>query len=405
MNVQRPIAIVALLIGLEACYGVAAANSNESAASRQQVDAISEEVEEFRAKYKVPGMAVAFVRDDQLTYLSYGVESLSTQAEVSPDTLFEVGSVSKTFTATLAAYAAREGRLSLDEPVAEYVPELSGVPLGNVPLWQLGVHSAGGFPLQFPEGLDNAGAMAYYKRWQPKFPGGAVRSYANPSIALLSVATARAMKVTYRSAMQDLLFPKLGLQNTWLKVPDKKMGMYAQGYNANSEPVRLEDGPFAEEAYGVRSSARDLLAFLKQNIEPDTGDKSLDQALRDVRRPYYEVGSMLQGLIWESYRYPTDASVVVAGSAPGFSLKDQEVTSKEMKAEGRGELLFNKTGGTGGFGTYIVFVPSRKIGVVVLTNHANPTVERVALGLKILEIVDQGRDLPRRSVSSVDTAK
>lgn len=263
--------------------------------------------------------------------------------------------------------------------------------LGACRFWQLDTHSAGGFPLQFPAGLDNAGAMDYHAHWETKYQGGAVRSYANPSIALLAVATANAMKTTYRSAMQVKLFPKLGLNNTWLAVPKAKMKLYAQGYNAKNEPVRMEDDPFAEEAYGVRSSARDLLAFLEQNIEPHTGDKLLDLALRDVQQPHFAVGSMMQGLVWESYRYPIDASVIVSGSAPGVSLKDQKVTSTVPGLNSFPEAIINKTGGTGGFGTYLAFVPSRKIGVVILTNHANPTVERVSLGLQILEIVDRGR--------------
>ncbi|MDA5337291.1 beta-lactamase [Stenotrophomonas maltophilia] len=391
MNVHFILALAAVCSYLITPDAYAIEPSSSSDATRQELDEIIAAVGAFQAKHNIPGVSIAFVRNGHQQYLSFGVASLSTQSQVSPDTLFEVGSASKTFTATLAAYAARQQKLSLDAPVALYVPELASSPLGRVPLWQLGTHSAGGFPLQFPAGLNNAGAMDYYAHWEPKYKGGSVRSYANPSIALLAIATANAMKTAYRSAMQEELFPKLGLNNTWLAVPKAKMKLYAQGYNANNEPVRLEDGPFAEEAYGVRSSARDLLAFLEQNIEPHTGDKLLDLALRGVQQPYFAVGSMMQGLIWESYRYPIDASVIASGSAPGVSLKDQKVTSTSPGLNSSPEAIINKTGGTGGLGTYLAFVPSRKIGVVILTNHANPTDERVSLGLQILEIVDRGR--------------
>ncbi|AWH29586.1 class C beta-lactamase [Stenotrophomonas sp. YAU14A_MKIMI4_1] len=391
MSVQSLLAITAVCVCLIALPAQAAEPLDCSDASREELNEISAKVEAFKAKYKIPGISVAFVRNGHQQYLSYGVASVSTQVAVSPDTLFEVGSVSKTFSATLAAYAARKRKLSLDDPVALHLPGLASAAVGRVPLWQLGTHSAGGFPLQFPAGLDNAGAMDYYMHWQPKYEGGSVRSYANPSIALLGVATASAMKTSYRSAMQNELFPKLGLSNTWLEIPDARAALYAQGYNAKGEPVRLEDGPFAEEAYGVRSSARDLLAFLEQNIEPATRDRLLDQALLDTQRPYFAVGSMMQGLIWESYQYPIDPRIILDGSAPGFSLIDQKVNSTRAGLSKRAEVIINKTGGTGGFGTYVAFVPSRHVGVVILTNHANPTVERVALGLEILEIVDRGQ--------------
>ncbi|WZB76462.1 serine hydrolase [Achromobacter insuavis] len=65
---------------------------------------------------------------------------------VSSDTLFELGSISKTFTVTLAAYAQATGRLSLTDSPAKWVPELQGSEFAKLTLVNLATHTAGGFP-------------------------------------------------------------------------------------------------------------------------------------------------------------------------------------------------------------------------------------------------------------------
>lgn len=101
--------------------------------------------------YGVPGMAIALTDHGRQTFYNFGVASRATGEAVTSDTLFEIGSVSKTFTATLAAYAQALGRLSLDDSPAQYLPELRGSALAGVSLVHLATHTAGGFPLQAPD--------------------------------------------------------------------------------------------------------------------------------------------------------------------------------------------------------------------------------------------------------------
>ncbi|WP_164663047.1 serine hydrolase, partial [Pseudomonas viridiflava] len=96
---------------------------------------------------------------------------------ITPDTLFELGSISKTFTATLATWAQANGQLSLTERIDTYVPQLRDTRLGKVPVFNLGTHTAGGFPLQFPDKVQTTGQMmAYFKAWQPDYLPGTYRS-------------------------------------------------------------------------------------------------------------------------------------------------------------------------------------------------------------------------------------
>src|SRR5947208_11884557 len=101
------------------------------------------------------------------TYVfDYGVASAETGKPVTQRTLFEIGSVSKTFTATLAEYAQLNGHLRLSDPTQTYLPSLRGSAFGKVSLLNLGTHTPGGLPLQVPDEVhDNAQLLQYFSTW------------------------------------------------------------------------------------------------------------------------------------------------------------------------------------------------------------------------------------------------
>ncbi|WP_313607686.1 serine hydrolase, partial [Rhizobium sp.] len=191
-------------------------------------------------KNGIPGLAVAISVGGENHIFTYGVMSKKTGQPVTPQTLFELGSISKTFTVALSTYAELNGELSLSGKVGDYLPSLKGKPFGDVALMHLGTHTAGGFPIQVPENIKTEQQLlAYLKAWKPSYKAGTHRSYANPSIGMLGYVTARAMGKSFDSAMQDTLFPALGLKNTFTTVPKAKMADYAQGYKRTGEPARM----------------------------------------------------------------------------------------------------------------------------------------------------------------------
>lgn len=159
-------------------------------------------------QYGIDGMAIGVSHNGEQRFFNYGDASRQPRRAVSSDTLFELGSISKTFTVTLAAYAQATGRLSLADSPAKWVPELQGSEFAKLTLVNLATHTAGGFPLQVPDAVQNtAQLMDYLKAWTPQYAPGTKRTYANPSIGMLGVVAARALGESYVAAMEQQLFP------------------------------------------------------------------------------------------------------------------------------------------------------------------------------------------------------
>lgn len=338
----------------------------------------------------IHGMAVAVTVNGQPHYFNYGIASQETGSPVTKDTLFEIGSVSKTFTATLAAYAQATGKLSLSDKASQVLPALRGSAFDNISVLQLGTYSAGGLPLQFPAEYDSADKMlGYYKQWKPLYAPGSHRLYSNPSLGLFGYLAAHSMGQPFDDLMEKTLLPKLGLKHTYVHVPQEQMALYAQGYNKDGKPVRVTPGALDSEAYGVKTSAADLLAYVDANMKPAHLDKPLQQAIALTHSAYYTVGDMTQGLGWEMYRYPITLDRLLDGNSTPMAMQAHKVQWLHPPQAQPQNVLINKTGSTGGFGAYVAYVPSKEIGIVMLANKNFPNAQRVRIAHRILSALAQ----------------
>ncbi len=344
---------------------------------------IDDVIRPLLAEHDLPGMAVAVTVAGQATHLNYGVAARQSGEPVSETTLFELGSVSKIFTATLALYAQATGKLAMTDHPGRYLPQLQRRPIDQASLLLLGTYTAGGLPLQFPNGVtDDADALAYFRAWRPRFAPGTQRAYSNPSIGLLGLATASALGRDFADALDDDLLPQLGLQHTHVHLPPAALARYAWGENAQGLPVRVKPGALTAPAYGLKASAADLIQFVQLNIDPSRLSAPLGRAVAGTQVGHFEVGPMVQGLGWEHYPWPSPLERVLAGNAPGFIFDSNP--ARPLQRSPAGARLFNKTGSTAGFGAYVAFVPEQRIGVVLLANRNYPIPARVTAAFEIL---------------------
>ncbi|MFV0932367.1 class C beta-lactamase [Pseudomonas jessenii] len=365
--------------------GVAIFAAGQCVAQDQVETVVNAAVQPVMQAEGIHGMAVAVTVNGQAHYFNYGVASIETGNPVTQDTLFEIGSVSKTFAATLAAYAQATGKLSLTDKASQVLPALRGSAFDHISVLQLGTYSAGGLPLQFPAESDSADKMlGYYKQWKPLYTPGSHRLYSNPSLGLFGYLAAHSMGQPFDDLMEKTLLPKLGLQHTYVHVPQDQMALYAQGYNKDGKPVRVGPGALDSEAYGVKTSAADLLSYVGANMKPASLEKPLQQAIALTHSGYYTVGDMTQGLGWEMYRYPITLDRLLDGNSTPMAMQAHEVQWLNPPQALRENVLINKTGSTGGFGAYVAYVPSKDIGIVMLANKNYPNAQRVRIAHQIL---------------------
>lgn len=354
--------------------------------SRNRLERIVDEaIRPLMEENSVPGMAVGITIQGKRFFFNYGLASKERRRKVTEDTLFEIGSISKTFTATLGAYAQVTGTLSFSDRASRYLPALAGSSFDQISLLDLGTYTAGGLPLQFPDDVtDHDTMVAFYRNWRPSYPAGTYRLYSNPSIGLFGHLVARSMGRSFDDLMEHVLFPALGLKHTYTRVPRERMGDYAYGYSKDGKPIRVTPGALDSETYGVKTTAADMIRFVEANMNSSQSDEAIRRAIIATHTGYYKVGDMIQGLGWEMFPDSTDLDRVLAGNSVQISFKPNEVTRLDPPQPPRTDVLINKTGSTNGFGAYVGFMPSRKIGIVLLANRSYPIPARVTAAYQIL---------------------
>jgi beta-lactamase class C len=362
------------------CGHATAAESARIAAAVQDV------IPRLMAAQGIPGMAVGVIADGQSYVGNFGLASLATRQKVDADSLFEIGSVSKTFTATLAAYAAQKRDLALTDMTSTALPDLQGSAFDRVSLTELGTFTPGGMPLSLPDDIRTDAALhAYLLHWTPYYPPGTMRTYNNISIGLLGLAAAHSLHGDYASLLKQQMFPALGLEHSFIDIPADQIPHYAQGYRANGRPIRVHFDPLGKEAYGVRSSAGDMLRFLAINMGLVQTGSGWQRAALATHTGYDRLpGGMVQDLAWEQLPLPVTLAQLQRANGPGMSLRANSVLPLTPPLPPQVNVLINKTGSTNGFATYVLFIPAQKVALVLLANRNYPVQARIAAAYAIL---------------------
>ena len=182
------------------------------ATESQTLEQIKPELEERLAdaagRHGVPGVAVGILRGGEEQYACYGVTSIENPLPVDEATLFQIGSNTKTYTATAAMRLVEQGRLSLDAPVRAYVPELrlkDESVAERVTVRQLFNHTAGWAGDHFLDTGFGDDALARYVEsmagLEQRSPLGAVASYNNASLCLAGRVIEKVTQTTYEAAL------------------------------------------------------------------------------------------------------------------------------------------------------------------------------------------------------------
>jgi len=373
--------LTALLVALSASSSAADLSSQDIASRVKNI------ITPLMEQEGIPGMSVAVLYKGRPQYLNFGVADTASDRRVTENTLFELGSVSKTFTGVLAGVMMRNSQLHLNDPVQKYWPALKGPQWQAIKMVHLATYSAGGMPLQLPASVtDQDTLLTYLQQWQPDVAPGTQRRYSNVSLGLLGYLM---IKGEFEEAMQKNVFTPLRLTRTFYRVPASMMFDYAWGYK-DGQPVRVSPGMLSAETYGVKSTARDMMTFMQANANPNglsSGNTVLRNGMITAQSRYLTAGKLSQGLGWEIYPWPMATQTIVDASDNNMALQAQPATLLNPPKPADRASWIHKTGSTNGFGAYIAFIPQLNSGVVMLANKNYPNPARIKAAAAILEAI------------------
>jgi CubicO group peptidase (beta-lactamase class C family) len=356
----RVIALCALGIGV----AVGVRWTPAPAAAPVDIRAVDTLVLRLMATDNVPGAALALIKGGRVVLeKNYGFRDLTTQAPVTAHTLFNIGSISKSFTALAVAQLVDQHKLDLDTPVVGYVPELrlsESRVMRIVTLRQLLSHTSGLPPdEQWPDRVppSREGIIREFATMPVTAPPGTRFQYCSRCVVLAAYVLERVSGQSWETYTRAQIFTPLGMTTASFgpwgleRTTDR-----AQPYQHDSVLGQVQV-PWGRLAYldslgpagGIDASIADLTRYTLFQLGDGmiAGQRLLSaEMMKELHRPEIAVGSA-----W------TSAPIQDLHHALGW-----------FTAEHRGVRLVYHNGVNPGFRASIVLVPTAKAGVVILTN-------------------------------------
>lgn len=293
-----------------------------------------------------PSFVIGIINADGPRTVGFGQLGSDDTRIPDAESVYEIGSITKVFTAILLADAVSRGEVRLDDPVAQYLPEGHSLDPG-ITLAHLSEHTSG-LP-RMPANIAPADPTDPFADYTPELlyefldqvnpprAPGAGYEYSNLGGGLLGYILARQAGTDYETLLQERVLGPLGLSETSIEIDDQARN--APGTSGGRE-VSFWRWDALAGAGALRSTAHDMLRFLAANM--GMIDTPLDETLAGLHEPRVHVGM-------------ADGDSVTAGLGWHFRSGDT------------GRMIWHN-GGTGGFRSFIGFLPEAQRGVVVLSN-------------------------------------
>ena len=320
-------------------------------------------------RWSVPGMAVGVLRDGEIEAWGFGVASIETEQPVRPDTLFQIGSITKVVTTTVIMQLVDEGKVDLDQPVVRCLPSFKlgdEAALGAVTVRHLLTHMTGFWGDRFDDfGLGDEAltkALATFDQLRQWTPPGEVWAYCNTGFQAAGAIIEHLLGTTVEEAVRDRVFKPLGMERSFFFPHEAITYAVAVGHNKLPGKELEVARPYPlmramNAAGGIISTAGDLLRFARFHMS--------DGAVDGQR--------VLSADAIQAMQTPQVEAAMADHWGLGWSLR----TVDGVKMVGHG-------GSTNGFRALLTFIPDRRVAVALLTNGsggaaANRNVETWAL--------------------------
>lgn len=336
--------------------------------TNKKQDKLDQFVEQLARPYvqkgNTAGLVLAIIENGKVRRYSYGTVNKKVKQLPSPaHTIFEIGSLTKTFTALLLAKDVDEKQVNLDDPINNYLPD--SIPVlafsgQQITVKHLANHTAG-FP-RLPENIFSGkvdpqnpyqhyqvdSLYAYLKRYRPSVVPGSRFAYSNLGAGVLGTVLERRTGKKLEELFRAEIFTPLQMNQSAITLNNSQQQHLAQGYNEQGEATSLWDLASLQGSGAIRSTLDDMVKYAKAQLEADCP---------------------LKGPILLTHQKTFDG-------------KDEDMALGWRISKGAKQSYFHHSGGTGGFRSFIGFSPTRNFAVVILSNAAADVTD---IGKSILE--------------------
>lgn len=312
---------------------------------------------------KASGMAIVAIDANQRVFASRGVIRPGSSQKPGKDTLIRIASLSKLMSSELMVKLAEEGRLRLDDPLSKYAPAGARVPTYQgqpIRLINLATHTSG-LPREQPGGKamrpvftwpTNSQRWAWLRTAQIGSAPGSVASYSNLAFDLLGDALAKAGGKPYPALLQEKITRPLGMKDTtFTPSPDQCARLMIPA----KSPSPCNNSLAAIGSGGVYSTPDDMGRWMQQFLSSDVHTRSAH-------------ADRLQTMIYQRGQLTKVEGMDVPGRADALGMGWVYMGPRD----GRPGII-EKTGGGGGFITYMAMVPQYSVGVFVVVARTNET--------------------------------
>jgi len=268
LRLSVSLGFVAIAIALVGCGGHTASSSpiQQPASLGGTVDAVAQAAMHQQG---IPGMTVALAKEGAILYVQgYGVSDLTTGQASQADNIFEIGSITKQFTAALIMRLQEQGKMHVDDSIATFLPEYNFPP--TITLRMMLTHTSGLADFtNFPQlgdwvehGVSEATVLAAVSQAPLQFQPGTQYAYSNSNFFALGTIIEKITGQSYADDIEQDILQPLGLTNTYYSLPPS--GQSATGYTNNGSglvPAILWDRSAAFAAGALSSNLYDLVAW------------------------------------------------------------------------------------------------------------------------------------------------
>ena len=323
----------------------------------KQVDTVARN---YIQKANTVGLCIGIIKDGKTHIYQYGETKRGNSKLPNADSFFEIGSITKTFTATLLAWYVNRGAIKLTDPITMYLPDTVAVnqSLKGITLQNLINHTSG--LANVPDNLNDSMTdpfnpykdytkqlmYSYLKTCRLNSKPGEKYAYSNLGVGLLGVILQYVSGKPFEQMVNEIITRPLDMLSTAQYLNPLISPRFVSVYNSDGDPTLAWDFDVLAPCGALRSTVNDLLRYSKANMHP--GTDSLSKAIELTHRITFNKDIKI-GLGWHV--------IMVNGVSYYFH-----------------------NGGTYGSNSFLAFNAEKNIAIVVLSNAYEPT-DPVAAGI------------------------